>query len=207
MAVLAIPANAEFTRRAWRPPAKNQVNRSGWTGARSVVRLPGAALWAVSAACKPLTREVDTWPWTAFLAALEGNANHFLMPYKCGQTAAPNPVAGAGGEQGSDQAPVAGMVPGGLYLHGGQGLTWLLPSGSRQLVLLTHDLVADGAGNGLARFRGALREAPAAGAAIEARDPVCEMAMVNNDIGWDDDEGVFKVAFDAEEAFARLPLP
>jgi hypothetical protein len=206
MAVLTMPANAEFTRRAWTPPARNQVNRSGWTGARSVVRMPGAAIWRVSVACKPLTREADTWPWTAFLAALEGTANHFLMPYKCGQTAAANPVAGAGGQQGSDQAPIAGMPAGGLYLRGGQAMTFLLPSGSRQLVLLTHDLVADGAGTGLAKFRGALREAPAAAAAIEARNPVCEMTMVTNDTGWDDDEGVFKVAFDAEEAFARLPL-
>ena len=201
MALIAMPADAEFTRRAWIPPSSNQVNRSGWTGARKVLRLPGAALWKVSAAVKPMTREVDTWPWKAFLTELEGEANHFLMPYACNQTAAANPTAGAGAVQGAQTAPIAGMPAGLLYLHAGQALTFLLPSGLRQLVLLTQNLVANGAGAGLATFRGALREAPANGAAIEARNPVCEMALTSGDVGWDDDEGVFKVAFDAEEAF------
>lgn len=202
MALVQIPANARFTRRAWIPPARNQVNRSAWTGARKVLRLPGAAPWRVSANVMPMAREAETWPWKAFLAVLEGEANTFLMPFACSQTAAANPVVGAGGgTMGAETCPISGMPPNALYMQGGRALTFLLPTGKRQLVLLTQNLVADGAGNGVAHFRAALRAAPAAGAAIEARNPVCEMAMTDSNIGWDEDEGVYKIAFDAEEAF------
>ncbi len=204
MAVVQVPAGAVFTRRAWIPPARTQSNRSGWTGASRKLRLPGAGIWRVSAAVLPMAREADSWPWKAFIAALEGRANTFLMPYKCQHdlpALANVAEVGEGAEQGEDTCPIVGMPAGQLFLAGGRALTFLLPSGKRQMVLLTQNLVADGDGEGVAHFRGALREAPEAGEHVEARDPVCEMEMTSDDQGWDDDEGVYKIAFDAEESF------
>lgn len=202
MAVIAMPSPANWTRRQWIPPAKNQVNRSGWTGKRTVVRMPGAALWRVSASLMPISTAMAAEPWEAWLAALEGSANHFYMPIGCNQTAAANPTVGTGGTaQGNDTAPVTGMPASATYLRAGQKMTFYLPSGARQLVILTAPLVANGSGNGTATFRGAVREALTAGGAIEARNPFCEMAMTNDDSGWDEDEGVFGLSFDAEEAF------
>lgn len=201
MAVVQMPAGAVFTKRAWTPPAQNQVNKSGWTGARKVLRLPGAGVWKVTASVKPISREVDAWPWKAFLSVLEGQANTFLMPFACKQTAAANPVVVASAFQGATTNVLLGGMPPGLFLRGGRALTFLLPSGKRQLVLLTQDLVAGNDGEAYAAFRGALRETVAAGVAVEARDPVCEMAMMNADVPWDENEGVYTVAFDAEEAF------
>lgn len=199
MALLTMPVGALFTRRAWVPPAQNQVNRSGWTGARKVLRLPGASIWRVSATVFPMTREADTWPWKAFFTALEGEANTFLMPYACKQVTAANPVVREA-EQGESTAIVGGMPVSRRYLHGGRALTFLHPSGRRQLVLLTQDLVADALGNGTATFRAPLRETPEVGAAVEAREPVCEMAMTAAP-GWGEDEGKYTLSFDAEEAF------
>jgi hypothetical protein len=202
MAVVSLPVGAVFTRRAWIPPSKNQVNRSGWTGARTVLRLPGAGLWRGSFAVKQMSRERETWPWKAFLAVLEGEANTFLMPFEdCAQTSAANPTVYSGATQGGTTVTLAGMPPSALYLNGGRALSFTDPSGKRQLVLLANDLVADSAGRGVATFRGALREAPTVGATVEARRPVCEMALTSGDVGWDKDQGVYSVAFDAEEAF------
>lgn len=202
MAVIAMPTGAEWVRRQWKPPAQNQVNRTRWTGKRTVVRMPGAALWRVSATLFPKTSALAAEPWAAWLAALEGSANHFYMPIACNQTASANPTVGtAGAAQGSDTAPIKGMPASATYLRAGQKMTFTLPSGNRQLVILTAPLVANGSGTGTATFRGALREAVANNAAIEARNPFCEMALVNDDAGWDEDEGVFNLSFDAEEAF------
>lgn len=200
MAVVQMPANAVFTKRAWTPPSQNQVNRSGWTGARKVLRLPGAGVWKVTAAIKPISREVDSWPWKAFLTVLEGEANTFLMPFAC----QPRP-AGAlisalnGGVQGATSINLQTQgVQTGKGLRGGQAITVTLASGKRQLLLLTQDFIGDGQVR-TAYFRGALRENfPAQ--YVEAVNPVCEMAMVGKP-ALDENEGVYTLGFDAEEAF------
>jgi hypothetical protein len=203
MAVVAMPANPVWRKRAWIPPSRNQVNESAWTGARQVLRLPGAALWRVSAAHVPLTREIQTWPWKAFLTVLEGQANTFLMPYACSQTGVANPRVQAA-VQGEGRATLAGFPASRFILNGGRAMTFLHPSGRRQMVLLTNDLTSDAAGVAVARFRGVLREAPAVTSVVEIRNPVCEMAMVNGDVGWDEEEGVYSIAFDAREAFGPV---
>lgn len=201
MARVQMPPDPVFTRRAWITPAQNQVNRSGWTGGRKVSRLPGAGIWRVSATLKSMSREAETWPWKAFFAALEGEANTFLMPYACKQTAAPNPVVRIA-TQGQTTAELGGMPVSKPYLPAGRALTFIHPSGRRQLVLLTKDLIADALGTGIATFRGALRETSPAGAPVEARDPVCEVALPQGaPPGWEENEGVTTLTFDAEEAF------
>lgn len=210
MAVVQMPAGAVFTKRAWTPPAQNQVNKSGWTGARKVLRLPGAGVWKVTAAIKPISREVDAWPWQAFLAVLEGEANTFYMPACDGdQWRAPGTPANAAflnsgfpnvGVQGATQMHLGGLGAPGLKMYGGQKITVFAPDGTAQMLLLTQNLVADGQGLALATFRGALRRQPTDGSQVRLARPVCEMAMVGNP-ALDENEGVYTLGFDAEEAF------
>lgn len=202
MALVIMPPNAVFTRAQWVPPAQNQVNRSGWTGGRKVVRLPGAPRWRVSAALKPISREIDAWPWIAFFTALEGSANSFLMPWRACQPVANDPTVGpAGGAAGAETAELQGMPPNATFMYAGMGLTFTLPTGAQQLVVLKSNLVADANGRGIATFRAALRKPVAQGAAVAARFPVCQMALPSNDIPLPSDEGVYNIAFDAEEVF------
>lgn len=207
MAVLTVPVGAKFTKRAWVPPSRTQVNRSGWTGARKALRLPGAGLWRVSAAVRTMTREIEVYPWRAFLLALEGQANTFLMPVCEGQHVVPGtgeaPVVVQDGTavQGSTTMRIAGLGAGGLRMFGGQYMSVVLPSGQTQLLGLTQDLLVTEGGVGVARFRGALRETLVNGARVEISNPVCEMEMASGDVGWDEDEGQWTVAFDAVEAF------
>lgn len=200
MTVITMPAGASWEKRKWTPPARSQVNRSGWTGARTVVRLPGAALWRVSATHFPLTTALTAEPWEAFLAALEGPTNHFFMPIACNQVAT-NLRCGTVA-QGAETAPMADMPASVTYMRAGQKLTFPLPSGGHQLVILTQPLVSNGSGTGTAHFRGAMREGVATGTTIECKNPFCEMAMIDDSqCGWDEDNGVFNLSFDAEEAF------
>ncbi len=209
MAVIALPASPPFVRTSWVPPAQNQVNRSGWTGKRKVVRLPTSKGWRVSVSVMAISREVDAWPWKAFFAASEGEANTFLMPYCRGQYVVPGTGAAVTveavqpadvGVQGAGSVKVGGLnVNGGLFA--GQALDVLLPSGDRQLFILTSALVGDAQGKAIATFGGGLRETPAAGAAVELRDPVCVMALVGNNTPIPSDEGVYNFAFDAEEVW------
>lgn len=203
MALVTLPAPAVFTRNVWTPPAQNQVNRSAWTGARKVVRLPGTPRWRVSAALKTITREIDAWPWIGFFTALEGEANTFLMPWReCQVVGVETVTVGVGGAlAGAQQAPIAGMPVAAPFLRTGQALTFLFAGGGRQLVVLTQDLVADVAGTGTAHFRAALRKSVAAGVVVKARYPDGEMAMVGGPVPLPNDEGAYNFAFDAEEAF------
>lgn len=200
MALITMPAGAVFPRTDWTPPAQNQVNRSGWTGGRKVVRLPGAPRWRVSAALKQISREVDAWPWKRFFTALEGEGNTFLMPFYCNPDApAATALVRAGAVKGNETLPLSGL-PVGLVLHGGQAISVVHPTGRHQLLMLTDDLVGAGDGTGTAQVRAALREAPVVGAVVQLRDPVCQMALTAN-VPLPRDEGVYNFAFDAEEAF------
>lgn len=203
MSIITFPTVQFWIKRDWTPPANNRVNQSEWTKGRKVVRLPGAALWRVSAMHRPITNERDTWPWKAFFAAVEGEAHHFYMPYACNQVAAGSRTIGSGGAaQGAVTAPIAGMTANATpFLYAGQALTITLPSGARQLVILTANLNSSSGGTGIATFRAGLRETVSAGATVEARNPYCEMAMASPNPGWTEQSGIFQIAFDAVEAF------
>jgi len=206
MANIPLPTNLPFTRLRWVPPAQNQVNRSEWTGARKVVRLPGAGRWRCSAAVLQTTRHSIAREWIAFFTALEGQANTFLLPFsqggqytQAGTGATPQVAAGA--VQGAETIPLQGLGASGVRLFAGQAMSFVQPDGNTQLVVLTQNLVADGSGNGTATFRAALRGAPAAGTAVELVNPVGQMALTTDLVPIPSDEGVYDFAFDCEEAF------
>lgn len=202
MALVQMPAGAVFTKRDWTPPSQNQVNRSRWTGARKVLRLPGAGIWRVSAALKPISTEAEAWPWKAFLSVLEGEANTFPMPFACEQYPADGVTVKSGGVQGAAGAVrLQGIDPAGqLALRAGQGMTFEYPNGKRQLVVLTQPLVADSNGEAVAFFRSNMRQDAPPGTRVEVRNPYAEMSMASP-VPIVENEGIYTVAFDAEEAF------
>lgn len=202
MALKIMPPNAIFPRATWVPPAQNQVNRSGWTGAQKIVRLPGAGRWRVSASLMEITTEAAALPWYAFFTSLEGRAHSFLMPWKrCQPVAADAIVGSAGAAAGAETALIAGMPASRTYLAAGRVLTFVLPSGVRQMVMLTQNLVANSSGVGTATFRAPLRQALAPGAIVLAKNPVCQMKLTQDDVPLPEDEGKYNFAFDAEESF------
>lgn len=207
MALVLMPSDAVFVRTQWVPPAQNQINTSGWTGARQVLRAPGVGRWRVSAALKPIAREIDVFAWRAFCTAVEGQANTFLMPYCKNQYRAPgmgsNPVVktGQGDLSGNETMVIAGLGAAGTKMYAGQVITVTLPSGKKQMLMLKAHLIAASNGEATATFRAALRESPAGNSAVETLNPVAEMAMTDDAVPIPQDNGVYNLAFEAAEVW------
>lgn len=181
------------------PRVPAQVNRSGWTGRRKVVGLPGAETWMASLTIEPLTTEVEERPWRAFLFALRGQENWFKLRVACQRHIGPMPVVGSGATAGYS-LPLVGMQPSTRILQAGQWLTVPLPSGHARLVNLLADLVTDGSGAATAICNFALNEVPAAGATVETANPSTPVASAEAGIGLSWSGGVGGRSFDVEEA-------
>lgn len=178
--------------------APSQVNRSGWTGARKVVGLPGIELWRGKVTIDILSTEETERPWRAFLFALRGPVNWFKLILPCNTHAGSRPTVAAGATNGYT-LPLAGMASG-TILKAGQFMTVPLPSGHKRAVVLTADLVSNGSGAGTATFEPALGEVPTLGATVETIDPYIPMAPVSSTQGLGVTDGVSGTSFDVEEA-------
>ena len=179
--------------------APSQLNRSGWTGKRKVVGLPGIELWRGKATIDILPTEELERPWRAFLFALRGPVNYFKWILPCNTHAGSRPVVAAGPGDGYT-LPLSGMAVSQTILEAGQFMTVPLPSGYNRAVCLTADLVSDGAGAGTATFEPALSETPTVAATVETLDPYIRMALVSTTQGFTMDGGVAATSFDVEEA-------
>lgn len=205
MAIISMPAGVAFVDADWTLATPAQNNRSAWTGARRIARLPGPARWKVKATGKPVVADdAMTQRWRAFLAALDGMINSFYIPVSSrpqhGYTI--TPVVKTGAVAGANQFTIQGLPASTALLKAGQFITPVLPSGKSQLLLLTADLVSNSGGEALATFAPVVREAPAAGASIELKYPYCEVALTSPEVRWVESRGQ-RVDFviDAEEAF------
>ena len=179
--------------------APAQLNRSGWTGKRKVVGLPGIELWRGTATIDALATEEDERPWRAFLFALRGPANYFKWILPCNTHAGSKPVVGSAPGDGYT-LPLSGMATSQTILEAGQFMTVPLPSGYNRAVCLTADLVSNGSGVGTATFEPALGETPTVGATVETIDPYIRMSPVATTQGMSYQQGVAGSSFDVEEA-------
>jgi hypothetical protein len=175
----------------------SQLNRSGWTGKRKVVGLPGIELWRGKATIDLLTTEEEERPWRAFLFALRGSANWFKHVLPCNTHAGSRPVVASGATNGYT-IPLSGMAAG-TILKAGQFMTVPLPSGYNRAVCLTTNLVSSG-GTGTATFEPALGEVPTGGATVETIDPYIRMAPSSSTQGFSISDSVSSTSFDVEEA-------
>lgn len=161
--------------------------RSEWTGTRQYIGLPGADTWYARAAFMQTAREREKRYLRAFLAALRGGANRFRLPVAPNQHPGPNPTVAAVLDPNTvTLSDATGLVPG-MYL------TFLYLETGR-LVTIT------GIADDTVSFEPFLRVNPAVGNLVEAINPFCEMSLSNMRNGFDDDEGVYTLEFEAEEA-------
>lgn len=177
----------------------SQLNRSGWTGKRKVVGLPGIELWRGKATIDILETEENERAWRAFLFALRGPVNYFKWILPCNTHAGSRPVVGSSPGNGYT-LPLSGMATSQTILEAGQFMTVPLPSGYKRPVCLTSDLVSNGSGVGTATFEPALGETPTVGATIETIDPYIFMAPTSSTQGFATTQGVSGTSFDVEEA-------
>lgn len=201
MAIIVPPAPLPLRGAKWRVPFPAQVNRSGWTGRRKVVGLPGAAMWTLSAEFVTTIGEDRAKPWRGFFVSLNGPVNAFpVRASERQQTAAANPTVRAGAGN-SNTVPLQGLPANQTVLLSGDLMTVYLPSGHRRLVCLTAPLVSNGTGQGTATFGPELGETPVAGATVEIQRPFGLMALTSEPPGWDVQLGqTYSFAVTAEEA-------
>lgn len=181
-----------------------QANRSGWTGRRQVVLLPGASRWSAKGEFAPRVGDANARLWRSFFVKLDGIANSFpLRVVEKQQTTAANPTISGAGQTGSSVAltGLTGSV-GAVFLTEGSFLTLPLSASEVQLVVLTANLVIGAGGTGTATFKAPLRASPTTGGVVEAQYPYALMSMVNDTQGWDVDLAIsYGFALEAEEAF------
>lgn len=200
MAIITPPAALPIRRIEWRLRQPAQVNRSGWTGHRQVLGLPGGAMWSASGEFVQMVRESNARQWRAFFAQLRGAFNTFLLPaveenqHNLTVNALVNGAGQTGRTLSIKNLPVSTqLLPAGAFIS--------LP-GTNQMFMLTGALTSNGSGNATAIFEPSLRISPADSAAVETKKPTAHVALTTDTIGWSVDPGqIYGFAFDAEEAF------
>jgi hypothetical protein len=155
--------------------------------------LPGGEYFNVSATTRDAYTEAEARQWRAFIMNLHGRENSFLLPAidNGPQTPDLNPAVQSA-VQGNAFATLNGIGAAGL--KAGMFATFTLTNGKRQLVVLGADAAA---GTQVVPFQPALR-GNAAGA-VEVRFPVVQVSLLTDNSGWNDSDGAFSIAFDAEE--------
>jgi hypothetical protein len=163
-------------------------NRSEWTGTRQYIDLPGAETWYAKAAFLPAARERDKRHLRAFLWGMRGGSNWFRLSVAAGQHPGPNPTVAEVLDPNTIRLSSAAGLSHGMYA------TFVYPNGTTRLVGLS----GDPAGN-VVSFEPFVRVNPAVGSVVEVQNPYCEMSLSNPRNGFDEDDGVATLEFDAEE--------
>lgn len=176
-----------------------QQNRSGWTGTRKVVGLPGAGLWSGQVTVQDIATEEEERQWRGFIAGLKGVQNWFKVYLPCQSHIGPAPTVDTGAGNGYT-LPLTGMSPSTRILETGQHMTVPLPSGHKRAVRLTADLVTDGAGKAVAQFAPALNEVPTLGATVETANPYVPVAATATRNPIPQSNGVSAFTMDVEES-------
>lgn len=195
MTIIAMPASARIRQVRWSLDRPAQVNRSAYSGARRVVANPWHGKWTAQVELAPIVGEANVRAWRSFLASLKGQINTFKLPATEGpQYLGSDATASAGAAQGATSITLSGVRP----LPAGMMVTVSLPSGNKQLVVLTADISTAG----VITFEPPLREAISIGAVIEAVKPYAHVALADSAFEWSVDPGTqYGIGFNVEEAF------
>lgn len=200
MTIITPPAVLPIRRIQWDLKQPAQVNRSGWTGRRQVVGLPGGAVWSASGEFVPILKESNARQWRAFWASLRGPFNTFYLPATEGDQHALSLTVRVNGASQSGR---------GLAIDGLPNNTTLLAAGSfvsmpstNQMLILTAAMTSNASGQANISFEPALRISPADNAIVETKNPVAHVALTGDTFGWSVDPGqLYGFAFEVEEAF------
>lgn len=196
MAIIPLPAGAEFDRIDWRPLEAVQVNRSQWNHRRRVLDLDNGYL-AASVEIEVTTENEDR-AWRAFHALLRGPANTFRLPATpCQQTVITGTAiqAAAAATAGATSLSTKNWANASVLLKAGQYVTV-----NDQLLLLTADVPASGT-NRTITFEPPLRADVALDTTILTEHPTGLVALPPDAPPPRTVNGVMNWAFDVEEAF------
>jgi len=192
MPAAPIAANIE-----WTLDQPGQVNRSEFTGRRKVTILAAAPRWSAKVTMPPILGEAAALTWRAFAVDLDGVANSFRLVIVEGpQLPGITPHVVGGGQFGHSLA-TGGWGAAGPKLKRGQFVTI-----NDQPLMLTADIIADGAGNATISFKAYIRVSPVDGLQIEANEPYALVSMTDSKAGWTVGIGQkYAFTFDVEESF------
>lgn len=194
MAIIALPANAEFDRLDWQLRATVQVNRSAWNQRRRVLDLDNG--WFGCSVEIEVSNENEDRAWRVFHALLRGPANTFRLPAtQCQQTVITGTAiqAAAGATAGAVTTSTKNWVNASVLLKAGQYVTV-----NDQLLMLTADVPASGT-NRTISFDPPLRAAVTTNTTVEAANPTGLVYIPGGEQPQTRD-GVMTWAFEAEEA-------
>jgi hypothetical protein len=164
-----------------------QSNRGDWTGTRQYVGGPGAEVWYARAAFLPVATERDKRHLRAFLWGLRGGQNWFRLPVAPNQHGGPNPTVAEVLDPNTVQLNSTAGLSHGMFATFTYGAT-------TRLVGIKGTPV-----DNTISFEPFLRADPAVASVVEVINPYSEMSLSNPRNGFDDDEGVATLEFDAEE--------
>lgn len=182
MAIIPWPAGLRIAEIEWDEDLPAQVNRSQWTGKRSVEVEPLHSLRRAQVTLVPVHGEANVLERRTFLAKLKGVVNSTRIVAVEGDQHSGTlsvVVNSAVSAITSTQLGTSGWPASSTPLLAGRLLTI-----GEQLVTLTADVVANASGQAVVTFEAALRVLPVNGAAIVTKRPTCLMALSAPSTGW-----------------------
>lgn len=205
MAIINLPAEIGLVDLEWTCPPTYQFNRSDLTGASRSIQLGPAQRWTATGRMVPV-QGGNLRIVRAFLAKMMVPTNFLrLTMVETGQVTVggrPGVVLVDGSSNTGYSLALKSMAPGVTNLFAGDIITVILTSEDWQPIVLAADLVADGAGKGIATLSTPLRRTPLNNANVELNNPPAIVRM-RDPLHWKASPGgVYEPgSFVAEEAF------
>lgn len=193
MAVIALPASFPLRSVEWSLDRPAQVHRSSYTARRTVISDPWHGIWRAKVDLAMVQGEANFRAIRAFFAKLKGQINTFELPATEASQGVTNTTVASGGAA----AAVTLVMAASRTVSAGMFATITLPSGNKQMVMIT----ADSTGTTLT-FEPPLRESAAVGATVALATPTCLVALSESSFGWN--VGSWRrygLSFSVEEAF------
>lgn len=191
---LTLPAAPGFSRCSLRVRRVVARSESVFTLQSQVFEHPGAR-WEAEVTVPQHNNAAWAWQWSAFVAALRGQAGTFLMgdPSRAvprgaaGVSAALSIVTATAGANsvvlGGFTASQAGALLAGDHLQIGTGA-------ASRLHMVVADAGSDGAGQALVEIEPPLRTAHGAGTPVSLNAPRGVWRLAVNDLGWEAEPGL-----------------
>ena len=194
MSIIALPSALRLRHFELELDRPAQANVSAYTGARKVVANPWHGKWRAKVDFAFIQGEASFRPWRAFFALLKGQVNTFqLLTTEGAQHGGSNPTLTSNAAQGATTAVLTGAAA----LTAGMYATFPLPSGNKQMVMLTLDISGS-----TITFEPPLREAVASSTTIETMNPYVLVALADSRVRYTlDPARLYNVSLDLEEAF------
>jgi hypothetical protein len=189
-----MPATVRLRHIEWQLDRPAQINVSAYTGSRKVVANPWHGKWTAKVQLAAIQGEANVLTWRSFFAKLKGSINTFQLPAtEAAQHGSGTSTVSSGGAQGATTMVLNNTPP----LVAGMMATVTLPSGNKQLLLLTADISGS-----TITFEPPMRETASVGAVVDSVNPFALVCLSDSSFGWSlDPARMYNIGFDVVEAF------